>query len=143
PESRGAESPATAEEPPEGSPAAGLALLRPPPSSGALAQLDSRARHYAEASAAESTKRRYRAHWGHFSAWCETRLLSSLPAAPATVRMYLAQLADEGVSASTIAGRVAARATGHRLAGYTPPPTRDDSVKVTLAGIRRTIGTAR
>jgi site-specific recombinase XerD len=60
-----------------------------------------------------------------------------------TVRVYLAHLADQGASASTIAGRVAALATGHRLAGYSPSPTRDDSVKVTLAGIRRTIGTAR
>jgi hypothetical protein len=50
---------------------------------------------------------------------------------------------QRGAKAATIARRVSAISKAHQLAGVNPPPTREETVKATLAGIRRTIGTAQ
>ncbi|MBJ7607140.1 MAG: tyrosine-type recombinase/integrase [Candidatus Dormibacteraeota bacterium] len=108
-----------------------------------LAALDDAARSYAEASRSKATRDAYGADWRDFSAWCQLLGATALPAAPSTLRQYFAQLAQRGVKAATIARRVAAISKAHQLAGVHPPPTREETVKATLAGIRRTIGTAQ
>jgi site-specific recombinase XerD len=108
-----------------------------------LAELDGAARRYAEASRSEATRDAYGADWRDFSAWCQLLGVMALPAAPSTLRQYFAQLVQRGVKAATIARRVAAISKAHQLAGVSPPPTREETVKATLAGIRRTIGTAQ
>ena len=67
------------------------ALTLPPPSELAapLEQLVERARGYAADSRAPATHRAYLHDWASFTAWCAAHGLASLPAAPATVAVYL------------------------------------------------------
>jgi len=100
------------------------------------------ARDYAGRAKAPNTLRAYRADWADFAAWCARYALSALPAAPETVALYLAALADAGRSASTLQRRLSAISQAHQVAGL-ETPTRAALVRLTWAGIRRTIGTAQ
>ncbi len=60
------------------------------------------ARDYAGQAKAANTLRAYRADWADFAAWCDRYALPPLPAAPETVALYLAALADGGRKASTL-----------------------------------------
>ena len=75
------------------------------------------------------------------AAWCETKRVPALPAAPETVAAFLAAEANRGAKASTIGRRLAAIRYAHKLAGH-EPPTNSEAVKATLRGIRRTAGSA-
>jgi site-specific recombinase XerD len=99
----------------------------------------SRAACYAANHKAESTHRAYQGDFALFQAWCAARGVPALPASPVSVAGFLAAEADAGKAASTIGRRCAAIRHFHRLAGH-EPPTNAESVKVTLQGIRRTIG---
>jgi site-specific recombinase XerD len=94
------------------------------------------------ASYSPATRNAYAADWRDFSVWCRLHGVSALPASASTLRLYFRQLAVKGAKAATIARRAAAISTAHRLAG-TDPPTREETVRATLAVIRRTIGTAK
>jgi integrase len=59
-----------------------------------------------------------------------------------TVAGYLAQLADAGLKAATIARRLVVLSQAHRAADL-PSPTTSSLVRRTHAGIRRAIGTAQ
>lgn len=61
-----------------------------------------------------ATLRAYRADWTHYAAWCEASDLAPAPAAPETVRAYLASLAATHAP-STIRRRLAAIRTMHRF----------------------------
>jgi hypothetical protein len=50
----------------------------------------------------------YRSAFGQFSKWCDERSLASMPASMPTVREYIAWLADEGRTVSTINAYLAA-----------------------------------
>jgi len=67
--------------------------------------------------------------------------LASMPAAPAAVASYLAQLADAGRKPSTISRKLAAIAYAHKLKGL-DTPTSSETVHAVLRGIRRRIGIA-
>lgn len=95
-------------------------------------------RAYLEAEKASNTRKAYGSDWADFTAWCSTADLQSLPAEPATVARYLAQLADVGRKTSTIQRRVAAIRNFHKIAGF-EPPTSTEGVKATMRGIRRTL----
>jgi site-specific recombinase XerD len=100
-------------------------------------------RRYAQASRAESTLRGYRSDWKDFATWCLRHWLDSLPAAPSTVAAYISACADRGdLKAGSIQRRVSAIAAFHAVAGH-DSPTANVEVKLTLAGIRRTLGTAQ
>ncbi len=99
-----------------------------------------RAVDYAQSSHSEATKRAYQSDWRDFMAWCEWQ--TKIDSLPELVAAYLAQLADEGKSASTITRRVAAIAYAHRLKGVASP-TSTEPVKAVLRGIRRQIGVAQ
>lgn len=101
-----------------------------------------RAADYARSEKAEATRRAYRSDFAHFSAWCDRFGAASLPASIETCVVYLAELADSGLKASTISRRVAAITYAHRLAGHASPPTAAEPVKAVLRGIRRRIGVA-
>jgi site-specific recombinase XerD len=117
-------------------------LLEPEPPA-ALELLYARARDYARASKAPNTLRGYRADLADFQAWCQTHEVSWLPATPATLALYVTALAQSGRKAATIAHRMAAIGQAHQLAGHVPSPTTHPELRATLAGIRRTIGTAK
>ena len=107
-----------------------------------LRALEERAGEYARASKAENTVRAYRSDLRDFEEWCADHRRRSLPAAPHTLTLYLTALAEAGARASTIQRRLSAISQAHQLAGHVPPPTHDWTVRATLRGIRRTLGTA-
>jgi site-specific recombinase XerD len=98
-------------------------------------------RTFAENEKAASTRRAYRADMRAFTAWCRERGLCPLPADPRVVGWHISSVACEGLSVSSIGRRLAAIAYAHGLAGHESPTSAKD-VKVILAGIRRTLGTA-
>src|ERR1700680_3304741 len=61
---------------------------------------------FATASRASSTWRAYESDWRIFTAWCQTMDLATLPAAPATVAMFLAAEAKHGTAPSTLNRRL-------------------------------------
>src|SRR5829696_3718065 len=95
----------------------------------------------ARAEKSPATRLAYRSDFRQFSVWCEGKAVLALPALPDTVSAYLAHSVSFGVKASTIARRLAAIGYAHKLAGY-DSPTHAETVKATVRGIRRTIGTA-
>ena len=99
-----------------------------------------RARDYLSHAKAPNTLRAYDADWRHFRAWCRARGDAPLPAAPFTVSLYLAELADT-VRVSTLTRRISAISQAHQLASH-PSPTGDAMVRTMMAGIRRAKGTA-
>ena len=93
-----------------------------------------RADHYARASRADRTWRQYRSAFRQFSTWCAERGRSPMPAAMGTVREYVAWLADEGRTLSTITAYLAAIASAHSIAKH---PFDRSALKDDLKGIRR------
>src|SRR3979409_985250 len=75
----------------------------------------------AKAEKAPSTRRAYGTDFRLFTAYCEAKGVSPLPASPATVAAYLGAEAKIP-SPSTIGRRVAAIRYAHKLAGFEPLP---------------------
>ncbi|MEK9808992.1 MAG: site-specific integrase [Candidatus Nanopelagicales bacterium] len=110
---------------------------------GALAavELVASARTYAEAATAPNTRRAYASAWRSFTAWCKAQDLLALPAAPATVALYVAHLADAGRAVSSVQTALAAIRKAHEVAG-TSSPTAEPVVRQVTKGVRRTVGVA-
>lgn len=98
------------------------------------------ARDLATKSVAASTRAAYERDMRAFADWCSPRLLSALPAEPATVHRYLASVSDD-LAVSTIRRRLTSIAVVHKAAGY-PDPTKDEHIIRTWRGIRREHGVA-
>jgi site-specific recombinase XerD len=105
-----------------------------------LASFAPRVQEYARASRSKNTLRGYRSDWASFTGWCEALGLVSLPALPETIAAYLTAMADQGLKSGSIQRRVSAIAANHMASGYESPTGRA-AVTLTLAGIRRLIGT--
>jgi len=120
------------------------ASLVPAPSSAplALVELVEQAKGYAAASRAGATRRAYGSDWAAFTAWCASAGTASLPAAPSTVAVYLAHLAEQGRAVASIGRALVAISQAHRLAGH-PSPRSAAVVGETMRGIRRTHGVAQ
>jgi site-specific recombinase XerD len=117
-----------------------LAVL---PLAAEMTALVQRAEDFVRAAKAPATLRAYRSDWAHFEAWCQTHQLPALPAEPATVALYITDLAGCR-AAGTITRRLTSITKAHQSAGLdTPATTRHLAVSETLKGIRRTIGTAQ
>lgn len=112
--------------------AASLAILEP---------LAEQAQDFMREAKAPSTRRAYQGDWADFTAWCAAAGLASLPAAPETVGLYLTDRAAT-FKVSTIQRRLAAISQAHQLARL-DTPTRSSIVRLVMAGIRRTKGTAQ
>jgi integrase len=122
------------------------------PPAGALASaprqleflLQSAAR-YADAATSDNTKKAYASQWDRFCEWCaaqEGEALTAMPAAPVTVALYLASLADRGLSAASIDVALAAISKAHEVKGL-ESPRRSMIVRSVRSGIRRLHGTAQ
>ncbi len=107
---------------------------------GALDELVAEARDFLAAAEAEGTRRNYATDWRAFLSWCAAHGFESLPADPDVVALYLTDYA-RAHKASTVVRRAVGIAKGHRRAGYLSP-TEVESVRLVLAGIRRTKGMA-
>jgi integrase len=89
---------------------------------------------------ADATRKAYTGDWKAFTAWCEAHGELALPASPATLAMYLAQLAQVGRKYSSI--RRARTAIGQvHAAASLDRPDRDPRIRVLERGIGRSIGT--
>jgi integrase len=110
-----------------------------PKSSTALQPAGDRAAHYALSSKSDNTRRAYAGAWAEFTSWCQQRGAQALPADPATVVGYLVDLAEHGAKVSTIGVKQAAIGSAHRTAGQ-PDPTKAESVRMVVKGIRRRLG---
>ena len=71
----------------------------------------------------ENTRRNYAGQYRKFRAWCEREDQSTLPAQPEVVAAYVAELAEDGKSMSTIRLAVAAIVDAHRSVGLESPQT--------------------
>lgn len=126
--------------PPDVSPSAALLVLADGPAARALAlapEIES-AEGYAAASRAENTRRAYGSDVRAFAAWCAARGLAALPAAPESVALYLAAMADAGRTVATIGRALVAISQAHKLAGLDSPRSHR-AVQETFKGIRRTL----
>lgn len=91
---------------------------------------------------APSTRRAYAAAVARFEKWAGANgSFQPLPAEPRTVAAHLAELADEGLSISSITISAAALKAWHLDGGHRDP-TSNRGVTSTLAGLRRKLGTA-
>ncbi len=111
------------------------------PPQSALQTAADRVRAYLRNTRAPNTYKAYAADWRHFEAWCGRYGLTSLPATPQTVMLYLGELGGAGKSLSTVSRRLAAFAEIHRATGY-ESPSGHPGVRELLAGMRRTHGAA-
>jgi site-specific recombinase XerD len=113
------------------------------PPAAEMTALVARAEEFVRAAKAPATLRAYRSDWAHFEAWCQRHQFSALPAEPATVALYIADLASCR-AAGTITRRLTSITKAHQAACLeTPATTRHLAVSETLKGIRRSIGTAQ
>jgi integrase len=107
---------------------------------GPLAKIADRASEFVQQSKAKNTVRAYRADWADFTEWCRTHGQASLPASPDAVALYVADLSATH-KAATITRRLSAISQAHQIGGF-ETPTKAAKVRLVLAGIRRTKGTA-
>ena len=94
--------------------------LFPQADSAVLTIAADRAREYIHHAKAPSTVRAYRSDWRHFVGWCTAHNLASLPAAPETVSLYLAEFGGL-LKPATLQRRLAAIAKAHQAAGHESP----------------------
>lgn len=109
--------------------------------SGALDRLVDTARDYARAAVSENTLKAYARDWAHFTRWCRLRGAEPLPAAPALVGLYIADLAAPGgkapaLSVSSIERRLSGLTWGYAQRGERLD-RKDRHIVTVLAGIRR------
>jgi integrase len=110
----------------------------------AIANLDhavDQARTFVAASKAANTLRGYESDWRCFERWCTAQGLKALPAAPQTVGLYLAALADR-LKPATLDRRLRAISYAHHVRGL-ELVTGHTAIRDVFAGIRRVNGTAQ
>jgi integrase len=111
----------------------------------ALRELEEQKQKLEERARSGNTKRSYDSDWKSWLAFCGTHGFSPLPADPAQVALYLAQLTSFGGSKGgklrplTAARHVAAIAAAHR-AGELAFDSGEPSLRKTLTGIKRAFG---
>jgi site-specific recombinase XerD len=108
---------------------------------GPLAEIADRANEFVNQAKAQNTVRAYQSDWTHFEGWCRARSVCSLPATTETVAFYLTDLSST-LKTGTLVRRISAISQAHQIAGF-ETPTRSSQVRLVMAGIRRTSGTAQ
>ena len=99
-----------------------------------------RARDYRAKAKAANTVAAYRSDWNDFTTWCRARGFEALPAEPATIALYITDLAER-CKPSTITRRLATISQAHQQAGHATP-TSVPVVRDVLQGIKREKGSA-
>jgi integrase len=118
-------------------------LLPFPTQSSGLQLLVEKAQTFISKARSEATQRQYAASWDDFEGWTAAHGLGALPADPSTVALFIADRSN--LAASTLAGRLAAINSMHRINGYpdSPASRRHVVVRETLKGVLRAIGATR
>lgn len=93
---------------------------------------------------AAGTRRAYDSAWTRFDQWCGANGYTALPAHPAIIAAYLVEAADtltpdgeHAYAVSTLNKWIAAITDRHRRSGLDILPSHHESVRATIAGIRR------
>jgi len=107
----------------------------------ALAAMAAQARDYAQQAKSANTRRAYRSDWADFAGWCQAHGLAALPAAPATIALYLTGAAER-LKPATLTRRLTAISQAHQAAEH-PSPTTSAAVRAVASGICRAKGTAQ
>ncbi len=94
-----------------------------------------------DAELAESTRAADASAWRQWDAWCRSRDIGPLPAAPEPLAAFLAERAEAGLCFGTLDGYCSAIAHRHHQEGL-PDPTADVVVRRVRRGLRRIMGTA-
>ncbi len=105
-----------------------------------LAELASSAAAYAKAARAPNTLKAYRSDWQAFAAWCQARSVVALPTSGDLVALYLTELAQRGLKASTLARKLSAISQQH-VRNDQPSPRTSAALATVWQGIKRTLGT--
>jgi hypothetical protein len=114
-------------------------LAGPSAAATQLERLRLRTAEHIRHSKSEATVRAYRSDFTGFELWCRRFGLSSLPAEPDTVALYLTACGDAGAALSTLRRRLVAISQAHRASGL-PSSTQAETVRRTIAGLARTRG---
>lgn len=101
-----------------------------------------RAGFYADAASARATRRGYASDLRQFQKWCDAQGLAALPAAPATVVLYLTDQADLGKAVATLERDLISLRKAH-LESQLDDPTAHVAVKTLMKGIRNDKGVAQ
>ena len=126
---------------PQNSHAETALVVRPATGLAGLVDLARDAAAFAGKGKAASTRKAYASDVAAFTAWCAAAGLPALPADPATVGMYMAQLATTGGrKVATINRALVAISQEHQRARL-ESPTKHPAVLEVMRGIRRTLGT--
>ena len=104
---------------------------------GALAMACQKAAPYVAAARAKSTKVLYARAFQRWAKWCALMQAEPLPASPAAVAAYLAELPRDGKSVATIKGALAAIQHYQREAGH-PLDRGNRAIASVMAGVART-----
>lgn len=104
-----------------------------------LKALQDRADFFAGASLSIATKKAYQTDWNAFERFCASHDLTSMPAQPSTICLFLTDEADNGFSVATITRRCTSISAVHENLGKLSP-IKDASVSRVLRGIKRTKG---
>src|SRR5918911_2243871 len=99
-----------------------------------------RANDYRAKAKAENTRIAYQADWKQFTSWCAENGRASLPSDPATIALYITDLAQR-CKPSTITRHLATISQAHQQAGHATP-TSVPLVRDVLQGIKREKGSA-
>jgi len=117
--------------------------LAVPSAAADISALRLKAEDFVRAAKSPATLRAYRSDWADFASWCQAHELCPLPAEPASVALYITDLASSRAT-GTITRRLTSITKAHQAAGFeTPSTTRHIEVGETLKGIRKTIGIAQ
>lgn len=91
-----------------------------------------------DASKSNATLRKYKSYFSKFESWCSINKLSSFPATPATVSLYISHLV-QCKSSSSILSSVFYAVQWYHDKNLFPNPCSDKLVKLTLEGALRTL----
>jgi site-specific recombinase XerD len=105
------------------------------------AVIPARAAPFIEAARSANTRRAYKTAWEAFCAFCATTGSSPRPADASLMADYLTHLAESGRKVATINMAASAIPAAHRTSNLADP-TKDESIRLLLTGIRRKLGTA-
>lgn len=113
--------------------------------SSGLEDLIQKANDLIRSAKAPSTRKAYQSDWRIFESWCAAERLSSLPASPQTIALYITSCVVARLAAATIARRLASISKAHQAAGFeeSPASTKHFVVGEVLKGARRTLGVAQ
>ena len=93
------------------------------------------------ASVAPETRRAYSSRLKRFFSWCEDEGVPAFPTSPEVLAAYVAHLADQGASCSTVGQTMSAISAAHKAEGL-PSPTDSLLIKKLVKGYRREHGIA-